>query len=181
MVRYSRAATGFTLIELLVAMTIIGLLIAAGAVSLNNAQTSARDSRRIGDVTTLGKAVDAYVTANRGRYPVPDVNVACEQSFAGQLKSYLPNDSSFPKDPRPATVSTRCSDYSAGYKYYGYDGVVNNPTTSLQQKYLFVTGLEKDISQETEVLVPGTGITGIGVVSKRTPYYIPGSFCGSDC
>lgn len=178
--QYPRTKAGFTLVELLVAMTIIGLLIAAGAVSLNNAQISARDSRRIGDVTSLGKAVDAYSTANRGRYPVPDTSVACEQSFAGQLNPYLPNTSSFPKDPRPVS-SGACATYSAGYKYYGTNELGTNPAKDLQQKYIFVTGLEKDISQETAVLTSGAGITGISSVPGRKAYYLPGPFCSTDC
>jgi len=58
----------FTLIELLVVIAIIGILAALIFVSMNGAQTSARDGRRQSELSQTKKALQAYYLQN-GRYP----------------------------------------------------------------------------------------------------------------
>ena len=59
---------GFTLIELLVVISIIGILIAAAAVSYTNAQQKGRDGKRKSDLKTIQQALALYFEAN-GKYP----------------------------------------------------------------------------------------------------------------
>jgi len=59
-----RHLKGFTLIELLVVIAIIGLLATMAVVSFGNAQSKARDSKRIADVKQIMKALDLYYDEN---------------------------------------------------------------------------------------------------------------------
>ena len=59
---------GFTLIELLVVIAIIGLLSTLAVVSLNNARTKARDSKRLADLKQMQTALELYNTDNN-TYP----------------------------------------------------------------------------------------------------------------
>lgn len=59
---------GFTLIELLVVIAIIGILSTLAVVSLGNARTRARDSKRLADVRTVQSALEIYYTDQQS-YP----------------------------------------------------------------------------------------------------------------
>ena len=53
---------GFTLIELLVVIAIIGLLATLAVVAFSNAQSQARDAKRVSDVRSV---ITAFATANQ--------------------------------------------------------------------------------------------------------------------
>ena len=59
---------GFTLIELLVVIAIIGILSTLAVVSLGNARTRARDSKRVADIRNTQTALEIYYT-DRTAYP----------------------------------------------------------------------------------------------------------------
>lgn len=61
---------GFTLIELLVVIAIIGILSTLAVVSLGNARTRARDSKRVADIRNIQTALEIYATDHAGAYPV---------------------------------------------------------------------------------------------------------------
>jgi prepilin-type N-terminal cleavage/methylation domain-containing protein len=170
----------FTLIELLIAVSIIGLLLAAAAVSIQAAQASSRDSKRIGDVATIGKALDAYASANAGRYPTASAAVTCPNAFGtpSKLQPYLPAGSTFPTDPRPPRTGN-CTYFTNGYKYYA--NTAGTPANTLQQRYIIITGLEKGLSTDSTTLTLGSSLTGISSSTVRTPYYLPGPYCGANC
>lgn len=59
---------GFTLIELLVVITIIAILATIGAVYYGQASLTARDGRRVGDLTEIQRALEQYYLVNNN-YP----------------------------------------------------------------------------------------------------------------
>jgi len=63
-----KTSKGFTLIELMVAISIVAILATIGLVMYNKAQQSARDSKRIGDLQEIQKALEQYYATNN-KYP----------------------------------------------------------------------------------------------------------------
>lgn len=61
---------GFTLIELLVVIAIIGILAAFGLVAINDAKESARDARRLSDLSQVRLALALYFD-DYVAYPIP--------------------------------------------------------------------------------------------------------------
>lgn len=62
---------GFTLIELLVVIAIIGLLATLAVISFTNAQTKARDAKRVSDMKQLQTALESY-GSQAGSYAFSD-------------------------------------------------------------------------------------------------------------
>lgn len=77
---------GFTLVELLIAISLIGILTAAGLASFINTQKVARNSKRTADLKALQGAIESYFTSS-GSYP----------SGCNPGSTYLP--AGVPKDP----------------------------------------------------------------------------------
>lgn len=88
---------GFTLIEMLVVISIIGILLAMGAVSYNSAQKKGRDAARKGDLRAAGAAMEQYYVACGNAYPTTFQNVVC--TTPGISVAIMPTDK-FPKNPR---------------------------------------------------------------------------------
>ncbi len=79
--------SAFTLIELLVVIAIIGILASFGLVALNDAKESARDARRVSDLSQFRLALQLYFDDN-GHYPLPfngDCSTDCHE---GPDRSY---------------------------------------------------------------------------------------------
>ena len=61
--------TGFTLIELLVAISVIGFIIAAAAVTFNIVRMNSRDAVRAGNIATIKRALAMYLNDSTTGYP----------------------------------------------------------------------------------------------------------------
>ncbi len=64
-----RTHRGFTLIELLIVVAIIGVLAAIAVPNFLQAQTRAKVARAIGDLKSLGNALEMYHT-DMNQYPI---------------------------------------------------------------------------------------------------------------
>lgn len=69
------ARRGFTVVEIIVTITIMGILLTLGVVSLNTTQVNGRDTERKGDIEALQAHLETFYTsgndtgAELGRYP----------------------------------------------------------------------------------------------------------------
>lgn len=77
---------GFTLLELLVVISIIGILVAMGAVAFTTAQKRGRDSKRRGDIQAIQKAYEQYF-ADNGLYAT-----TCSTMATGYMPGGTPTD-----------------------------------------------------------------------------------------
>lgn len=91
---------GFTLIELLVVISIIGILISIGLVSMSGAQKQGRDTRKKSDLNQYRIALEAFASTNNSKYPAlvsdPVQSRLCAKLLGGFMSSCLigesPND-----------------------------------------------------------------------------------------
>jgi len=86
---------GFTLLELLVVISIIGILLAVGAVAFSNAQKKGRDSRRRSDMKSLQNAFEQYYAQN-GSYA--DCDTMADENISGGHQAT--------KDPKTGVLYT---------------------------------------------------------------------------
>jgi prepilin-type N-terminal cleavage/methylation domain-containing protein len=88
----NRKKAGFTLLEILVVISIIGILVAMGAVAYSTAQKKGRDARRQADIKAIQSAQEQYYAANSSVYATTqDVLVT-----AGFLQAVLVDPKSSP-------------------------------------------------------------------------------------
>lgn len=73
---------GFTLLELLVVISIIGILMAMGAVAYSSTQKKGRNARRIGDIKATQNAFEQYFAKNGGTYNASQSTMATDISFS---------------------------------------------------------------------------------------------------
>jgi len=100
------SSKGFTLIELLIVIAILGVLAAGVLVAIDPVEqlNRARDASRKSSVSQLGRALQAYYTANSAYPPVVGWNTALTTS--GEIKV-------FPANPG-APLAPACGGVSGG-------------------------------------------------------------------
>lgn len=75
---------GFSLIELLVVISIMGIIMAIGAVSFSGAQRRGRDAKRRSDMTSIQKGFEQFFLDNGSQYDTcTDMGGSDEQFPAG--------------------------------------------------------------------------------------------------
>lgn len=100
---------GFTLIELLVVIAIIGILSTLAIIAIGSARQKARDSKRVADLTQIGKALELYYT-NNNAYPAI---ITAGQPISDGTTTYL---STVPNNPSPMTDGG-CPNQDYQYRY----------------------------------------------------------------
>lgn len=105
---YAHAA-GMTLLELIVVIAIIGILIAAILVSMNDVREQSRDSQRVSDVTQIQVALTAF-KRDTGAYPM---------AITGGQQLKASNTVYMAKIPAPPTPQDGiCGAYPVYTSYY---------------------------------------------------------------
>jgi prepilin-type N-terminal cleavage/methylation domain-containing protein len=109
---------GFTLIELLIVIAILGILAAAMLVVINPLEqlSRARDGGRKDVVAQMGRAVQAYYTAQSGVYPAQGATWMTTLQTAGEMKT-------LPSNPTAANYTVGCN--AANIAQNGYCYVTN--------------------------------------------------------
>jgi general secretion pathway protein G len=125
---------GFTLIELMVVISIIAILASAGLVMYENAQSSARDGRRVADLNQIANALETYYSNNSG-YAIPS---SCTGVTAGSSCTADLNSTNFNSFTSYFSNNTLPSDPGSNtYKYYACMG-----QNQLASTYIMCVALE---------------------------------------
>ncbi len=125
---------GFTLIELIIVIAIIGILSVMGLIQIGDANESARDARRIGDLSQMRAALALYFFDN-DHYP-PTVGgsplgTGPDLSTDG-IDGSVFSDTNNPLVPDYLSMSVEDPISNANYYYY-YD---TDETDGLHERYV---------------------------------------------
>lgn len=147
-------ASGFTLIELLVVIAIIGLLASVIIVGLYNSRVSSRNTKRVGDMTQLGSALELYHNTYFG-YPAATI-LGVPNGLAPQFTASLPV-APIPADGTCDTTPNPAGQPANGYYYApaGASQVVGGITVYTSYNYYFcISGKVGDITSGLKTLTP---------------------------
>lgn len=83
---------GFSLLELLVVISIIGILLAIGAVGFTAAQRRGRDARRRADMKAWQDALEQLYAEETDYNGDPDESTECQAAVAANMNGQAPTD-----------------------------------------------------------------------------------------
>ncbi len=111
MLKPKKTKSGFTLIELLIVISIIGVLVTIGAVSLAKSRSKARDIARVNDIRQIQTALQMYYR-NETSFPK---TITANQPLSGSSSSST-FMAKIPAAPS-AALSSYCNSQNSGYAY----------------------------------------------------------------
>lgn len=128
--RNNRQLSGFTIIELLIVIAIIGILSVMGLIRIGDANESARDARRIGDLSQMRAALALYFFDN-DHYPEPiNSSGAGPDLSTDGINGTIFSDTNNPLVPDYLSMTVEDPVSGANYYYY-YD----TDQTTLHDRY----------------------------------------------
>jgi len=174
MTGFRRLSKGFTIVELLIVITIILLIIATTSIGIYNARRSNRDSRRMSDALLISRAIDQYVTINRGRYPVGSEatqNQMCTSDILNLDSTIFPRNV-IPTDPLPVNATTACPSVLRTYVYHTeYNHDTLSSLASIQNvSYSIEVALEGQPGADESNFRPPSAFTTLTNASVSTTY-----------
>lgn len=197
--------SAFTIVELLVAVLIILLFLAGAAISIEKALANQRDATRVGNVLSIGKAIDQSIQITRGIYPKntstgSDKNRFCvsnllDSSNTNRLDTSLLPNRQIPQDPSPVNIgASTCTNFLDGYTYHSeYRPVAITPDAACsagrlaicqQVGYSLEVGLENDHSDNALSTADQLNISSSysrPTSTERFQYILNGAYCGTQC
>ena len=166
---------GFTIVELLIVIVVIAILAAIVIVAYNGVQGRARDSRRLQDLETIVKALEAYKTTH-GNYPAAvstsgaagwevSTNGTSATNFLSALVSSTDGVSRIPVDPvnmgDAADLSPAAAHNNYEYFYYRYGAGEYGCDSSRGEYYVVgITRLDGTASGQNSPSSPGFSCSG---------------------
>jgi len=123
---------GFTLIELIIVIAIIGILSVMGLIKIGDANESARDARRVGDLSQMRSALALYFFDN-DHYPPPiNAGGAGPDKSTDGINGTVFSDVNNPLVPDYFSRAVEDPISNANYYYY-YD---TDETDGLHERYV---------------------------------------------
>ena len=166
--------TGFTLIELLVVVVIIAILAVVVFLSYSGAQSKARDTRRISDITTIKGALTMF-NQDYNRFPRPHTNWESFDYFDGgtwagttDWDGVLYSDFSQDSGRLAVYYPTPLKDPKTNSYYYWT--MSNTPTDTKWQDYTLLVALEN----QNYGSALGSGITSGQIVAHQSTINLSG-------
>lgn len=170
-----RRSSGFTIVELLIVIVVVAILAAIVIVAYNGVQGRARDSRRLEEIKTIVKALEAYKTTH-GNYPAAastpgaagwevSTNGTAATNFLSALVSSTDGITRVPVDPvntgDSADLSPAASKDNFEYFYYRYGPGEYGCDSALGEYYVLgVTRLDGVASGQNSTQSPGFSCSG---------------------
>jgi prepilin-type N-terminal cleavage/methylation domain-containing protein len=148
---------GFTLIELIVSISIIAIISSIGLVVYTGAQKLSRDSKRMGDIKEVQKAMEQFYAINNGYASLNTQDGSVSVNSLTGLNSYFQTNTP-PSDPNFSAVNYE-------YRYYSCGG----PSPALATNYIVCAKLESPAGKANMSSPP---TSGCGTISASgTTYY----------
>lgn len=132
----TRRIGGFTIVEMVVVITIIGILAALTVGAYNGIQTRARDSTRVGDMRSIGKALELH-RSRHGDFPARSSSATSWASSATYPNDYITglHGPGLPLKNLPVDPKNNSTHY---YQYYVYAKNTNGCDPDLGKYYVLI-------------------------------------------